>query len=69
MKESEKFIYLDFARELKKLCNMKVTGISIIVRAHGIVPKNLEKRLKDLETRGSIEIIQSLSLLKSATII
>ena len=35
--------YLDLARELKKLWNMKVTGIPIVVIYLGTVPKNLVK--------------------------
>ena len=45
-KESQKLDkYLDLARELKKLCNMKVTVIPIIVRILGTVLKNLERKL------------------------
>ena len=44
MKENEKMDkYLDLARELKKLWNMKVKMISIVVGALGMVPKSLEK--------------------------
>ena len=34
---------------------MKVTVIPVVVRALGIVPKNLEKRLDELEIRGRIK--------------
>ena len=37
--------YLDLARESKKLWNMRVTVIPIVVGALGMVPKNLEKGL------------------------
>ena len=42
LKESEKKDkYLDLARELKKLWNMKVTFIPIVISAHGTVTKGL----------------------------
>ena len=37
--------YLVLVRELKKLWNIKVTLISIVVGATGTVPKSSEKRL------------------------
>ena len=44
MKENEKMDkYLDLARELKKLWNMNVKVILIVVGALGTVPKSLEK--------------------------
>ena len=47
IKESKKVDkYLDFVRELKKLWNMKVTVIPIVVGALGMVPKGLEKSLE-----------------------
>ena len=45
-------------RELKKLWNVKVTGVSVIIGALGTVPKNLEKRLKEQEIRGRIKTRQ-----------
>ena len=41
--------YLKLARELKKLWNMQVTIISIVIGAFGTVTKGLLKGLKDLE--------------------
>ena len=41
--------YLDLARELKILWNMKVTIIPIVVGAFGTVTKGLLKGLEDLE--------------------
>ena len=38
--------FLDLTRELKKLWNMKMTVIPIVVGALGIDAKGLEKRLK-----------------------
>ena len=51
----DKYLYL--ARELKKVWNMKVTVIPVVVRDLGMVPKGLEKRLGELEIRGRIETI------------
>ena len=33
--------YLDFVRELKKLWNMRVTVIPVVVGTHGTIPKGL----------------------------
>ena len=47
-KESKKIVsYMDLAGELKDLCNMKVKVIIIVVNALRMVPKGLEKRLKE----------------------
>ena len=43
--------YLDLARELKKMWSMRVTMILIVVGSLGIVPKCLERRIKELEIR------------------
>ena len=60
LKEIEKMDeYLDRARELKKVMELKVKVIPIVVGALGTVPINLEKRLEDLEIRGRIETIQT----------
>ena len=49
LKESEKKDkYLDLARELKKLWNMKVTIVPIVIGALGIITKGLLKGLEDL---------------------
>ena len=48
LKESEKKDkYLDLAKELKKLWNMKMTIIPIVIGAFGTVTKGLLKRLGD----------------------
>ena len=53
MKESEKKDkYLDLARELKKLWNMKVTIIPIVIGTFSTVTKGLLKVLEDLEVGG-----------------
>ena len=43
--------YLDLARELKKLWNMKMTVIPTVVGALVTIPKELVKGLEDLEMR------------------
>ena len=40
--------YLDLARELKKLWNMKVTIVPIVIDALGTITKGLLKGLEDL---------------------
>ena len=47
--------YLDLARELKKLWNMKVTFIPIVIGAFGTVTKGLLKGLEDLEVGDRVE--------------
>ena len=70
LKESEKRDkYLDLARELKKLWNMKVTIIPIVIGAFGAVTKGLLKGLEDLEFGGRVETIQTTALLKTARIL
>ena len=60
LKENEKRDkYLDLSTELKKLWNMKVTFILIIIGAFGIVTKGLLQGLKDLEISGKVETIQT----------
>ena len=70
LKESEKRDkYLDFAKELKQLCNMKVTVISILIAPLGPVTKELVWGLEDLNIRGREETTQTTVLLISATIL
>ena len=57
LKECEKRDkYLDLAKELKKLWNMKVTIILIVIGAFGTVTKGLLKGLEDLEVGARVEI-------------
>ena len=64
LKESEKKDkYLNLARELKKLWNMKVTVIPLVIGALGTVTKGLVKGLEDLKIRGQVETIQTSALL------
>ena len=53
----EKDKYLDFYRELKKLWNMKVTIVPIVIGAFGTVTKELLKGLEDLELSGRVETV------------
>ena len=71
LKESEKKDkHLDLARELKKkLWNMKVTILPIVIGAFGAVTKGLLKGLEDLEFGGRVEIIQTTALLRTARIV
>ena len=70
MKECEKRDkYLDLARELKKIWNMKVTVIPIVIGAFGTVTKGLLKDLEDLEIGGRVETIQTTALLKTDRIL
>ena len=55
LKESEKKDkYLDLARELKKLWNMKVTIVPIVIGALPTITKGLLKGLKDLEVADGL---------------
>ena len=70
LKESEKKDkYLDLARELKKLWNMKVTIVPIVIGALGTVTKGLLKGLEDLEVGGWVESIQTTAFLRTARIL
>ena len=54
------------ARKLKKLWNMQVIIIPIVVGAFGTVTKGLLKGLEDLEVGGRVETIQTTTLLRTA---
>ena len=70
LKECEKKDkYPDLARELKKLWNMKVTIIPIVIGAFGTITKGLLKGLEDLEVGGRVETIQMTALLRMARIL
>ena len=61
--------YLDLARELKKLWNMKVTFMLIVIGALGTVTKGLIKGLEALEVKERVETIQTTACLRSARIL
>ena len=65
----QKDTYLDHARELKKLWNMKVTIVPIVIGVFGTVTKRLLKGLEDLEVGGQVETIQTIALLRTARIL
>ena len=70
LKECEKKDkYLDLARELKKLWNMKVTIVSSVIGALGTITKGLLKGLEDLDVGGWEETIQMTALLRTARIL
>ena len=60
---------LDLARELKKLWNMKVTIVPILIGAFGTITKELLKCREDLEVGGRVETIQMTALLKTTRIL
>ena len=58
LKECEKKDeYLDLAKDLKKLWNMKVTIVPIVIGALGTITKGLLKGLENLEIGGRVETI------------
>ena len=52
----------------KKLWNMKVTIIPIVIGVFGIVTKGLLKGLEDLKVVGRVQTIQTTALLRIARI-
>ena len=68
-KSEKKDKYLDIARELKKLWNMKVRIVPIVIGALATITKGLLKDLEDLEVGGREEIIQTTALLRTARIL
>ena len=70
LKESEKKDkYIDLSRELKKLWNMKVTNVPIVIGALGTITKGSLKALEDLEVGGRVETVQTTALLRTARIL
>ena len=74
LKECEKKDkYLDLARELKKkqkkLWNMKVTIIQIVIGVFGTVSKGSLKGVEDLEVGDRMETTQTTALLRTAWIL
>ena len=59
---------LYFAKEPKKLLNMKVTVIPVVIGAFCTIPEGLVKGQEDSEIRD-VETIQSTALLRSARIL
>ena len=70
LKECEKKDkYCDLARELKKLWNMNVTTVPIVIEAFGTIRKGLLKGLEELEVGRRVETIQMTALLRTAIIL
>ena len=70
LKECEKKDkYLNLARELKKLWNMKVTIVPIVIGVLSTITKGLLKGLEDLEIDGRVETIKMTVLLRTARIL
>ena len=61
--------YLDLARELKKLWNMRVTIVPIVIGAFGTVTKGLLKGLENLQVGGRVDTLQMTALLKTVRIL
>ena len=69
LRECEKDKYIDLARELKKLWNMKVVIVPIVIGAFGTITKGLLKGPEDSEVGGQVETIQMTTLLRTARIL
>ena len=70
LKENEKKdMYLDLTRELKKLWNINVTVMPIVIGTLDTVTKGLIKALVDLEIRGWVKTVQTTVLLRSVRIL
>ena len=61
--------YLELAGELKKLWNMKVTIVPIVIGAFSTISKGLLKGQEDFEVGGRLETIQLTALLRTAGIL
>ena len=61
--------YLDLARELKKLWNMKMTIIPIVIGAFGTVTEGLLTGLENLDVGWRVETIQTTALLRRPRIL
>ena len=61
--------FLDLGGELKKLWDIKVTVIPILIGTLGTVTKGLVKELKELEIRAQVETDQTTALLGSVRIL
>ena len=69
-KEVEKIEkYLDLARELKKVWNMKVIVVRLVVGALGTPAKELEKRLKTIGIETKITELQKTVLIHTSRIL
>ena len=62
-------MYLDLARELRNLLNMRVMVIPLVIGARGMVPKGLERLLNEWETRDEQRLSKKKALLRSTRIL
>ena len=67
VKKIDKF--LDLVRNLKKLWNVRVVVIPVVVGALRTVPKSLQRGLKQLEIRGTAKTILTTELLRLVRIL
>ena len=64
-KEEEKVQkYQDLVRELRKLWQVKVKVVPVVVGALGTIPKALEKHLKEIGTSVRVDLLQKVALLE-----
>ena len=69
-KEVEKIEkYLDLARELKKVWNMRVAVVPLVIGAQGTPAKALEKRLKTIGTETKVTELQKTVLIHTSRIL
>ena len=69
-KEIEKIEkYLDLARELSKVWNVKLTLVRLVVGAMGTPAKALEKRLKTIGIQTKISELQKTLLIHTSRIL
>ena len=61
--------YQDLARELRKLWQVKVKVVPVVVGALGAIPNALEKHLKEIGTSVKVELLQKAALLGTARIL
>ena len=70
VKENEKVKkFLNLARKVKRLRNMKLTVIPIVFGALGTIQKNMEKRLDELKIKVRIKTIQTTAPLNQTRIL
>ena len=70
IKENEKIDeYLNFAIEVRKLRNIEVTAIPIVVDELEMVAKAEEKEMEEVEISERIETIKTTTMLRSARIL
>ena len=69
-KEVEKIEkYLDLARELKKVWNMRVAVVPLVIGDWGTPAKALEKRLKTIGTETKVTELQKTVLIHTSRIL